>query len=100
MNRRALVRGALATGLAAPVGTALSAARQGLDSALEDRGAADLTHWEETVERRAHGYDGRSPADLLPDLGADSRKCPPCWPHRARLPLVPGCAESPRTWRA
>ncbi|AJC58485.1 hypothetical protein [Streptomyces sp. 769] len=71
MKRRNLLRGALAAGLTGAGATALTAARQDLDSALDDHQTADLPYWESTAERYGYGYNGKAPTKVLSDLVLD-----------------------------
>ncbi|MGA4867184.1 helix-turn-helix domain-containing protein [Streptomyces lavendulocolor] len=72
MNRRKLLRGALAAGLTAPAITALSTTRQSLDSALAaDTPPADLSDLEAAAETYGYGYHGQAPTRVLADLVSD-----------------------------
>jgi transcriptional regulator with XRE-family HTH domain len=71
MQRRQLLRGALAAGLTAtslkPIADVLAEA----DHALTADGPADLAHLEAVTEQHSYGYGGRVPSDVLADLIAD-----------------------------
>ncbi|MFD5565538.1 hypothetical protein [Kitasatospora griseola] len=73
VNRRQLLRGALAAGLTGTALTALTAAREGLDLALtgSPSPAADLAHWSAAVEHYSYGYGGSAPAHRLAQLVTD-----------------------------
>ncbi|MGW2777205.1 hypothetical protein ACWC4C_32680 [Streptomyces olivaceoviridis] len=72
MNRRQLLRGALAAG---PTGTALTQladTRRSLDTALAaDTDPADLSDLEAAAETYGYGYHGQPPARVLADLVTD-----------------------------
>jgi hypothetical protein len=72
MNRRSLLRGALAAGLTGTALTALTDARRSLDSALAaDTAPADLSDLEAAAETYGYGYHGQEPTRVLADLAAD-----------------------------
>ncbi|QDN84418.1 helix-turn-helix transcriptional regulator [Streptomyces sp. RLB3-6] len=72
MNRRQLLRGALAAGLTGPALTALTDTRQSLDLALAaDTAPADLSDLEAAAETYGYGYHGQAPTRVLADLAGD-----------------------------
>ncbi|MFD0372875.1 helix-turn-helix domain-containing protein [Streptomyces sp. NPDC127114] len=72
MNRRQLLRGALAAGLTGPALTALTDTRQSLDVALAaDTEAAELSDLELAAEAYGYGYHGQAPTKVLVDLAGD-----------------------------
>ncbi|MGW7197659.1 hypothetical protein [Streptomyces chryseus] len=98
MNRRQVLRGALAAGLTTPALTALTDTRQSLDLALATGTApADLSDLEAAAETYGYGYHGQPPtrvladlvtdfADLHPMLAAPSRSPHACGPQLRRPP--------------
>ncbi|MEU3598406.1 hypothetical protein ABZ714_06670 [Streptomyces sp. NPDC006798] len=84
MKRRAVLRGALAAGMAGPGLAALTTTRNDIDAALASERTTDLDHWESTAERYGHGYHGQAPADVLWDLVAEFDDLKPLLtrPHR------------------
>lgn len=77
MNRREVLRGALAAGIAAPGLAALARTRHIIDAALTDRTSPDLSYWEGTAERYSYGYNGQAPTAVLADLAADFQDMSP-----------------------
>ncbi|MGQ4412638.1 hypothetical protein ACN6K8_004816, partial [[Kitasatospora] papulosa] len=76
MNRRQVLRGALAAGLTTTALTALSETRQSLDLALAaDTAPADLSDLEAAAE--AYGYHGQAPTRFLADLVSDFAELQP-----------------------
>lgn len=72
MNRRQVLRGALASGLTTTALTALTETRQSLDLALAaDTAPADLSDLEAAAEAYGYGYHGQSPTRFLADLVSD-----------------------------
>nr|WP_202512640.1 hypothetical protein [Streptomyces sp. SID3343] len=72
VNRRRLLRGALATGLGATALTALTDTRRSLDLALAaDTAPADLSDLEAAAETYGYGYHGQAPTRVLADLASD-----------------------------
>ncbi|OEJ29958.1 hypothetical protein AS594_35960 [Streptomyces agglomeratus] len=72
MNRRQVLRGALAAGLTTPALTALTDTRQSLDLALAtDTAPADLSDLEAAAETYGYGYHGQPPTRVLADLVTD-----------------------------
>ncbi|MFI0220358.1 hypothetical protein [Streptomyces lydicus] len=72
MNRRQLLRCALAAGLTAPALTALTETRQSVDLALAaDTDLADLCDLEASAEAYGYGYHGQAPTRVLADLAGD-----------------------------
>ncbi|MDF3144175.1 hypothetical protein PBV88_23540, partial [Streptomyces sp. T21Q-yed] len=72
MNRRQLLRGALAAGLTGTALTTLTDTRQSLDLALAaDTEPADLSDLEAAAETYGYGYHGQAPTRVLADLVAD-----------------------------
>ncbi|MET8676068.1 hypothetical protein ABZW18_00285 [Streptomyces sp. NPDC004647] len=72
MNRRHLLRGALAAGLTGTALTALTDTRQSLDLALAaDTAPADLSDLEAAAEAYGYGYHGQSPTRVLADIAGD-----------------------------
>jgi hypothetical protein len=72
VNRRRLLRGALATGLTATALNALTDTRQSLDLALAaDTAPADLSDLEAAAETYGYGYHGQAPTRVLADLASD-----------------------------
>ncbi|MCX4411612.1 helix-turn-helix transcriptional regulator [Streptomyces sp. NBC_01764] len=72
MNRRQLLRGALAAGLTGAALTALTDTRQSLDLALAaDTEPADLSDLEAAAETYGYGYHGQPPSQVLADLVTD-----------------------------
>ncbi|MFE0423692.1 hypothetical protein [Streptomyces sp. NPDC058953] len=71
MKRRAVLRGALAAGMAGPGLAALTTTRKDVDAALAADRATDLDYWESTTERYGYGYHGQDPAAVLGDLAAE-----------------------------
>lgn len=67
MERRKLLRGALAAGAVMPL-TSLADVRKDIDQALAYSGAQDVTAVEAAAERHSRGYHGRDPDDVLADL--------------------------------
>ncbi|MFC1421287.1 hypothetical protein [Streptacidiphilus cavernicola] len=91
MNRREVLRGALAAGIAAPGLAALARTRHSIDAALTDHASPDLSYWEGTAERYSYGYNGQAPTAVLADLAADFQDMSPLFElpqtvaNRARL---------------
>ncbi|MEU4969113.1 hypothetical protein [Streptomyces smyrnaeus] len=71
MQRRRLLRGALAAGLTGTALTALATTRQSLDQALAAEVPADLGDLEAAAESYGYGYHGQPPTRVLADLVAD-----------------------------
>ncbi|MGW5477728.1 hypothetical protein [Streptomyces sp. NPDC004008] len=72
MNRRQLLRGALAAGLTTTALTALTDTRDSVDQALAaDSAPADLSDLEAAAEAYGYGYHGQPPTRVLADLVAD-----------------------------
>ncbi|MGW2692313.1 hypothetical protein ACWC3Y_10680 [Streptomyces sp. NPDC001296] len=72
MNRRLLLRGALAAGLTTTALTALTNTRDSVDQALAaDTTPADLSDLEAAAEAYGYGYHGQPPTRVLADLVAD-----------------------------
>ncbi|TLS45011.1 hypothetical protein FE633_17500 [Streptomyces montanus] len=72
MNRRQLLRGALAAGLTGTALTTLADTRQSLDLALAaDTEPADLSDLETAAETYGYGYHGQPPTQVLADLVTD-----------------------------
>lgn len=72
MNRRKLLRGALAAGLTTSALTALTNARQPVDLALAaDTDTTDLADLEAAAETYGYGYHGLAPTRVLADLTSD-----------------------------
>ncbi|MGW3957096.1 helix-turn-helix domain-containing protein [Streptomyces sp. NPDC004752] len=73
MNRRQLLRGALAAGLTGAALTALTDTRQSLDLALAaDTEPADLSDLEAATETYGYGYHGQAPPRCWPTSWATS----------------------------
>jgi transcriptional regulator with XRE-family HTH domain len=77
MKRRALLRGALASGITGPAVAALTGARHDLDTALTGHPTTDLSYWESTAERYSYGYGGQAPTDVLAGLLAECAELRP-----------------------
>ncbi|MET7695136.1 helix-turn-helix transcriptional regulator [Streptomyces sp. NPDC005483] len=78
MNRRQMLRGALAAGLTGTALTALADTRQSLDLALAaDTEPADLTDLEAAAETYGYGYHGQPPRQVLADLVTDFAELKP-----------------------
>ncbi|MFF8601863.1 helix-turn-helix domain-containing protein [Streptomyces sp. NPDC015232] len=72
MNRRQLLRGALAAGLTTSALTALTTTRQSVDLALTNHtDPADLADLEAASETYGYGYHGQAPTLVLADLTSD-----------------------------
>jgi tetratricopeptide (TPR) repeat protein len=71
MQRRQLLRGALAAGLTATALPHLADVLAEADSALAAEGTADLEHLQAATEQHSYGYQGRAAQDMLADLIAD-----------------------------
>jgi tetratricopeptide (TPR) repeat protein len=71
MQRRHLLRGALAAGLTATSLNQITGVLTEADDALKIAGPADLEHLEAVTEQHSYGYQGRAPADILADLVTD-----------------------------
>ncbi|MFJ8769611.1 hypothetical protein [Streptomyces clavifer] len=72
MNRRQLLRGALAAGLTTAALTALTDSRESVDLALAaDTDPADLSDLEAAAEAYGYGYHGQAPTRVLADLVDD-----------------------------
>ncbi|WP_308114134.1 hypothetical protein [Streptomyces brasiliscabiei] len=72
MNRRRLLRGALAAGLTGAALGALADTRQSLDLALTaDTEPADLSDLEAAAETYGYGYHGQAPTQVLADIVGD-----------------------------
>ncbi|MEW1599349.1 helix-turn-helix transcriptional regulator [Streptomyces sp. NPDC093808] len=72
MNRRQLLRGALAAGLTTAALTALANTRQSVDLALAaNTDPADLADLEAAAETYGYGYHGQAPARVLADLAGE-----------------------------
>jgi transcriptional regulator with XRE-family HTH domain len=77
MQRRQLLRGALAAGLTATALPHLAEVLAEADSALAAEGTADLEHLQAATEQHSYGYQGRVPTDVLADLIADFAEVTP-----------------------
>ncbi len=94
MNRREVLRGAIAAGIAAPALAALARTRHTVDAAMTDQTSPDLGYWEGTAERYSYGYNGQAPTTVLADLAADFHDMSPLFGQsqsvasRARLSHV------------
>ncbi|MEU6495713.1 hypothetical protein [Streptomyces sp. NPDC046984] len=72
MNRRQLLRGALAAGLTSTALTTLTDTRRSVDQALAaDTAPADLSDLEAATEAYGYGYHGQPPTRVLADLVSD-----------------------------
>ncbi|WP_217625766.1 hypothetical protein [Streptomyces lunaelactis] len=72
MNRRQLLRGALAAGLTTTALTTLTDTRQAVDLALAaDTDLVDLADLEAAAETYGYGYHGQAPTRVLADLAGD-----------------------------
>ncbi|MFF9690496.1 hypothetical protein [Streptomyces sp. NPDC014623] len=72
MNRRQVLRGALAAGLTTTALTVLTETRQSLDLALAaDTEPAELSDLEAAAEAYGYGYHGQAPIRFLADLVGD-----------------------------
>ncbi|MEV6781209.1 helix-turn-helix transcriptional regulator [Streptomyces sp. NPDC051098] len=72
MNRRQLLRGALAAGLTGGALTALTDTRQSMDLALTaDTAPSDLSDLEAAAEAYGYGYHGQPPTRVLADIAGD-----------------------------
>ncbi|MFI9041279.1 hypothetical protein [Streptomyces sp. NPDC053726] len=72
MNRRQVLRGALAAGLTTTALAALTESRQPVDLALTaDTSPADLSDLETAAEAYGYGYHGQPPTRVLADLASD-----------------------------
>lgn len=72
MNRRQVLRGALAAGLTTTALTALTQTRQSLHLALtSDAAPAELSDLEAAAEAYGYGYHGQPPTRFLSDLVSD-----------------------------
>lgn len=78
MNRRHLLRGALATGLTATALGALTDTRASLDLALAAENApAELSDLEAAAETYGYGYHGQAPTRVLANLAGDFARLRP-----------------------
>ncbi len=78
MNRRQLLRGALAAGLTGTALTALTDTRRSVDLALAaDSTPAELSDLEAAAETYGYGYHGQPPTRVLADLVADVAELQP-----------------------
>ncbi|MFE3151219.1 MULTISPECIES: hypothetical protein [unclassified Streptomyces] len=72
MNRRQMLRGALAAGISGTALTVLTETRQSVDLALTaGHDTADLADLEAAAEAYGYGYHGQEPTHVLADLAAD-----------------------------
>src|SRR6478609_11289608 len=78
MNRRQILRGALAAGLTTTALTALTETRQSLDLALAaDTAPAELSDLEAAAEAYGYGYHGQAPTRVLANLAQDFARLRP-----------------------
>ena len=77
MQRRQLLRGALAGGLTTTSLGLIADVLTQADHALAVKGSADLAHQEAVTEQHSYGYQGRFPAEVLADLIADFAEVTP-----------------------
>jgi tetratricopeptide (TPR) repeat protein len=68
VQRRQLLRGALAAGLTGASLSQIADVLAEADQALAAGGPVDLAHLEAVAEQHSYGYRGRAPADVLADL--------------------------------
>ncbi|MFF2964124.1 hypothetical protein ACFVT1_35755 [Streptomyces sp. NPDC057963] len=96
MNRRQMLRGALAAGLTTTALTALTESRQPVDLALTaDTSPADLSDLETAAEVYGYGYHGQPPTRVLTDLASDFVSLRPSSTARGQSPHASGCAALP-----
>jgi tetratricopeptide (TPR) repeat protein len=81
MQRRQLLRGALAAGLTTTSLSHIADVLAEADHALTAAGPADLAHLEALTEQHSYGYGGRAPSDVLADLIADFADVTPLLQH-------------------